>query len=385
MNTFYKYLPIVFLFLVACGQPTLEDKKAELSKLKETLKSTQTEIDQLSEEIAKLEPAKVAIEKGVLVTTVTVAPGNFTHKIEARGNVASKKNVNISALASGEIIGIKVKEGQYVQKGQVLLTIDSKMINSSISQVQANLELAEAVYTRQERLWKQEIGTEVQFLTAKANKESLPSQMRVLKTQRDQTIIKAPFSGLIDMISAKVGEIASPANPNPLVRMVSPSSVYVEADLSERYLGVFKKGDVVELLFPILNESVKAKISSVGSVINQANRTFAVEIDMPSNTFKVNPNQVVKLKLTDYASENSIVVPSEVVFANGSDKFIYKVESKTGKMIAKKQFVKVGKTFNGKTEIIEGLNASDMVLVEGARNVSDGSKIMLSSSKNAKG
>lgn len=373
------YMFVILLAAAACGgQGDVEEKKNQLAELKKQVQELNDEIATLESEIAMADPEYNKTDEetktnAILVSTEQVNEENFVHRIEARGSVASRQNVLLSSQIGGEIESIRVSEGQRVAKGQVLLTLDADVIRNNIAELKTSLELAKVVYERQSNLWEKKIGTEIQYLEAKNKKESLERKLATAQSQLDQAIIKAPFAGSVDEIPAKVGEMASPGMP--LVRMVSESSMYIDADVSERYIGDFNVGDKVDVYFPVQDKRFTSEISFLSEVINSENRTFKLEVKLPNLDFKAKPNQVVVLELTDYETNKALVVPSEIILTDKEGKFLYTTEEKDTRAIAKKQRVKAGKTYNGKTEILSGLTTNDQIITEGYRNVSDGVQI----------
>lgn len=351
------------------GGTDLEAKKAELADAKSALSELQQRISTLEEEIATLDTTTV-VQNAVLVSSQKIELVPFIHHINVRGSVKSRKNVMISAETMGRIESIRVREGQNVSKGQVLLTLDADIIRNNIAELKTSLELATTVFEKQERLWKRNIGTEIQYLEAKNNKESLERKLATTNSQLSQSIIKAPFNGRVDDLPARLGEMAQPGLA--LVRMVSPESMYVEADISERFLGSFERGDSVTLNFPIQGRSYNSKITAVGQVIDAENRTFKIEAVLSRTDFRVKPNQVVVVQLKDYEVPNAVLVPSEVILTDAKGKYLYIVDEENNRMVAKKRSIEAGKTQDGQTEVIEGLDENDMIVLEGYRDLNDG-------------
>ena len=234
----------------------------------------------------------------------------FHHETEIRASVASRKNVLLTAESMGKIENIYVSEGQVVKKGQLLISLNSEVVQNSIKEIKTQLNLATVLFEKQSSLWKQNIGTEIQYLQAQNNKESLDRKLETLKSQLKMSTIIAPFDG-VDKIVAKMGEFSQPGLP-PMLRLINPESNYLKADIPESLLGKFSVGDMVQI-FPNQNRSESSSISSIGQVINDQNRTFELEVAMPKVDFVVRPNQVVILRLVDYSNDEAIAVPSKLI------------------------------------------------------------------------
>lgn len=374
-NTFFA---AVLVLTVGCSeQNKLEQMKQELKDYRSEIQTLKSDAAALEAEIVDLDPSFGKNDNNIiLITTLGVEQGLFEHKIEVRGEVQSRRNVMMSAEIPGKIVRIRVKEGQRVSKGQVLVELDAEIIKNNIAELKTSLDLASVISERQSNLWKQNIGTEMQYLEAKNTKESLDRKLATANSQLSQAIIRAPFNGSIDAIPAREGEVAQPGNP--LIRLVNPDDVYIKSDVSEKFLGSFGKNDEVEVRFPNQNKKLVSMISAVGQVINTNNRTFEIEIQLPSAGFPIQPNQVVILKMRDYASEEALKIPTRLILKDNKGSFVYKISKKGGQHVAAKAHVTLGVSFAGKTEILSGLSVSDVLADKGYRELADGVSVKLS-------
>lgn len=382
----YNYLFILLASIaMACNAPaeqgSVEAKKKELDEAKKQASELNAKILLLEKELAATDPTFVSNRNAILISTFITERKDFEHFMEARGSVASRKNVYLSAQAGGEIIRVYVKEGQYVNKGQVLVALNTEILRSSLAELENSYTLAKTIYEKQAKLWEQKIGTEVQYLQAKNNKESLEQKIATVKSQIDQMIVKAPFSGTVDRVDALEGQVTSPGAP--LVRMVGNENMYVRADISEEFIGKIKSGDKVLIYFPNQDKKVTAAVSSVSQVINPENRTFEIEVQLAVN-FMVQPNQVVVLTLRDYLSKNTFAVPTKLILRDNSGQFIYTVESKEGKQIAKKLYITTGISYDGSTEVKEGIAGGEVIIGEGFRDVAEGVEVNLAKTDSTK-
>ncbi|WP_339866034.1 efflux RND transporter periplasmic adaptor subunit [uncultured Algoriphagus sp.] len=368
MNATYKFLPLIALALVAISCATedgVEAKKAELEKLKTESNEITNQIKELEAELIQLDPefAK-ANHKSILITTAQAKKGRFEHYVEVTGSVLSKKNVSISAETSGRILEVPAMEGMRVAKGEVLARIDSESIQRSIDELENNLELANTLFEKQDRLWKQQIGTEVQYLEAKNRKEGLERNLASLKTELAKAVVRAPFSGTIETVQVRLGELVQPGAP--MFQFVGESDLFIEADISESYVGVLAKGDSVDVSFPSINKDIETKVSAVGAIINPNNRTFKVEVYLP-NLPMVKPNMISVLKIQDYDNNEAVTVPGYLILSDNRGDYLFVVEGG----IAKKKYVERGKSFDKETEILKGLEGNEVLVDKGFREVGD--------------
>lgn len=365
------------IFLSACGGgDALEAKKAELNELKGQMAELKTQIGEAEEEIKSLDPTFGRQSNEILVATKPVEEDGFYHQFEVRGTVESENNVMISAETMGRIEKIYVKEGQEVKSGQTVIQLDADVLRNNISEVETSLDLADAIFKRQASLWEKNIGTEIQYLQAKNSKDAQERRLLTLKSQLTQYSVKAPFAGTVDDIPSKVGEMAQPGVP--LARLINQKDMYIRADVSEAYLGKVKTGDKVDVFFPVQNLSFVSTVRAVSKVINVENRTFNIEIALPSGSdFDFQPNQVTVLKLIDYQIDKVVLVPTKLIQSDDRGKFVYVLGSDGGKNVAKKARVEPGLSYNSKTEVLSGLEVGIKLIDNGYRDVTEGVEVKL--------
>ncbi|GAA4831170.1 efflux RND transporter periplasmic adaptor subunit [Algivirga pacifica] len=360
--------------LTACGgEATLEEKKALLEEKRTELIAIRAEIDELETAIAKAGNKEVS-DNLKRITTLTIKEGTFAHYVDVPGDVTSNQNIMVAPEISGKLIKTFVNEGDYVTKGQKIAAIDVELIKKQINELETRLSLAETLYEKQERLWKQNIGSEVQYLQAKNNVKSLKANLESLQTQMSKGYVVAPISGTIDEIFPNLGEMA--AAGQPLARIVNLNYVEISADVSERYSSAVKRGDKVTVTFPMLNLSEDLKVQRVGKYINPANRTFKIQMQMNNREAQLKPNTMAMVRIQDYVKEQALVVPTNLV-QNSSDgsKFLYIVESKEGKQVTQKVTITTGKSYNGNTMITSGISNGVVVVDKGYSEVINGEQV----------
>lgn len=364
--------------LVACGSPetmgTIDELKAEKSRLAASRDSIDVLISKVDMELALLDTNKVYD----MVTALDVQPQMFNHFFEVFGQVKADKSINLYTTASGKVKKIHVKNGQQVKKGQLLLSLDTDIMTSSLRELQTGLELAKTVFEKQQRLWiDQQIGSEIQYLQAKNNYDALVQRVKTLKEQIELSVIRAPFAGSIDNIFAREGELAGPQMP--ALRLVNTSGVYVKADVPESYANRVRVGTPANVEFTSMDYEVAAEVLQVGQFIQEGNRTFSINVSLPEAN-GVKPNQMVHVALMDYKNDEALSVPASLVQQDveGND-FIYTLSSieGTSRFEVAKTWVTTGLTFEGRTEIISGLEANAKVIDKGSRSVRTGQEVVL--------
>lgn len=368
------------LGLTACGGGNNTDKEAQLAGLREQQTEIEKQIADLEAQL-KAEGKKVdRPKKTAPVTVVTLQPDTFNHYLEMQGKVDFDQNVFVSARVPGVLTSVRVQPGDRVSKGQTMATIDAQVLEQNIAELRTRLELARIAYQKQKNLWDQKIGTEMQFLTAKNNKEALERNMAALQQQRDQYNVKAPVSGVVDEVIPNAGEAVAPGVG--IIRVVNLAGSKIVAEVSEAYLTEISKGDKAIVFFPDLNKEVETTVDVVGKFINPTNRTFTVELKLKdAKAVELRPNLVAVVRIQDYKNENTIVVPVNLVQKDEKSEFVYVAKKEGNTYVAAKREIKTGQTYKGETEVLSGLAANDQIITAGYQNLNEGQPVVFEQAK----
>jgi len=374
------------LILNACStkkEPSLEEILAtnnieqitsEKIKIDAALQELTANLNKLNRKLTSLNKDK----NTPLITTFKVQEEAFTHYIELQGNVQTKQNVLVYPEVPGILKEVLVKEGQQVKKGQILAVIDDGGLAQQVLLSQTNEQLAKTTFERQKRLWNEKIGSEIQFLQAKASYTSQKNATNQLKQQLKKFTVYAPFSGIIDDIFKEKGTVVAPGQRSELFRVINLSNMYIETDVPENYITSITKGKKVEVNFPILGKIVNSKIRQVGNFINPSNRSFKIEIGVPNQDLEIKPNLTAKLKLNDYTNTKAILIPQSIISENAEgQQFIYVVKDKreNNLAIAERLVIETGKTQGDFIEVTKNLNTDTEIILEGARSVNNGQAV----------
>lgn len=364
---------IIILFsLVAC-QPTTDDlatKKATLKEKIAELKSLQSEIDLLSEEVDELSPEKKI--DSVMVELTAVGTSDFNRMVSLQGSVVSDEIVNASSEMGGRIISMTAREGQYISRGALVATIDMETVKNQINEIKTSLDLANTVYERQKRLWDQQIGSEMQYLQAKSNKESLEKNLVTVESQLSKSRVYAPASGIVNKEYLKAGEVAGPGTP--IIEILDTRNLKVTADVPEQYLGSIKKGDKIKLFFPALNKELDAKISLIGATIDPANRTFEIETKLDNRKGIYKPNLLAEIQFEDFSESDVVTIPLELIQEEVSGrKYVFIVKTdKENRDVAAKAYITLGPSYEGDVVVTDGLTSEDRLVTVGGRSLVEG-------------
>lgn len=355
---------ILMTATAACGNgDKKKDSKAELAKLKVEQKEIQTKI-------AALEAAngtKDSVRKvPVLVTSMT--PTVFTNYVDVQGRVDIDEVVNAIPEMPGIISSINVHQGQAVRKGQIVATLRSEIVDKGIDLIDQQISFAKTIYDKQKRLWDQEIGTEIQLLSAKNNYETLLKQKQSTLSNKSSFNVYSPINGVVDAVIATVGQsYGSPMNP-PIIRIINTGKLKVKAEIAENYASIVRTGSTAKLIFPDIRDSLITKVAYAEKMINTISRTFTVYIPLSSNA-KYQPNMMAKVKIATYQNTKAFVLPIGVIQKTDKGDFVYIADSQNKAALVP---VKLGNTYESMVEILSGLNLDDKVITAGYEELNTG-------------
>lgn len=374
MKSYYA-IALSATLLASCGgekKTDLQAKREELQTLKSEQANLNTKIKALEGEVTKLDPKKQ--EQG-RVKEVAVSPvqlTTFKHFVELQGTIDAKNNVQVSPKSGGVVTAVYVKEGDNVRAGQAIAKVDDQLLRESQAELKTQMVLANTIFEKQAALWKQQIGTEIQYLQAKNNKEALDRRLSTLNAQLGQSTVTAPISGVVDQVSVKVGQSAAPGMG--LVRVVNLSQLKAVAKVSDTYAASIRKGDQVQVRFPDVNKTLNTRITFVATTVDPLTRTFGIEAPLPSDK-ALKPNMLAQIRINDANKSNAIVIDQNMVQNTENGQLVYVAVNEGGKKVAKARTVKTGQSYNGQIEITTGLSAGDQLITQGYQELVDGQPI----------
>jgi len=360
---------IALSMLMACGG----NKQAQLEKLKKQHDAIQQKIENLEKEIATGSDSTAKDNTGVFVAVEDVQFQPFNHYIEVQGKLDGDENLAIYPETMGVLDDVLVQVGQHVNAGQVLARINDESFQEQLNSLQTNYNLASETFKKQENLWNQKIGSEMQYLQAKAAKEGLESQISSLKKQIDMARIKSPISGTVEESLVKVGQAVSPSFP--AFRVVNFSSLKVTADVAEAYTSKVNVGDDVVVYFPDIKQEISAKITFCSKFINTTNRTFSVEAKLKKVTGNLKANMIAVVKINDYSTQKAIVLPLNVIQTDNKGNFVLVAKQENNQYIARKKAMQTGQQYNGLAEVTGGLEPGEKVITSGYMSLNEGQVI----------
>lgn len=411
-------LPLaIAISLVACKkEAAVKDEKLEtliknkdvkgLQAYKDRQKNKMDSINRVLTDIdSSMVKLGVAPAAGGVVSVQKIEVGSLAHNFEIQGNVTTDQDVNVQPQFAGTL-SLFVKKGQHVSRGQVIgrvadgglndqyrqAQIQISTVKAQLAQTQAQANLSRIAYEKQAALWKQKIGSEFQYLQAKANYEAAQKQVSAMQSSVGatqsaanavranlaKTAIVAPFSGVVDEVLTQNGQVVAPGSN--IIKLISLGTMRVEANVPENYLSKIRPGTSVKIFLPAINQTISSQVRLVGNYINPQNRTFKIEIPVSGKGGIIKPNLLAQVKIQDYINPNALQMPAQYVYEDAAHRNYVFVATNIngGNAIAKKVFVQEGEKSESMVEITTGLQAGDMVITDGSKNLTDGQKIKIS-------
>lgn len=379
MNAKFSVL-IIILSLMSCGSQTettngIDAKLKELDSLKAEMATLSAKIKTTENELLALDPSRAIKPK--LVVTSTLAPEGFSHFIDLQGVVSSN---NISYVAprngmGGYVKQLYVKAGQQVKKGQLIIKLDDQVLRQGIETTKTQLGLAKSIYERTKNLWEQNIGTEVQLLSAKNNVETLENQIKLQEEQLKTYLVYADQSGIADIVNVRVGELFTGMGATgPQIQIVNNANLSINIEIPENYTGIIKPGAKVMVEVPSISKKFETTIARISQSINAASRGFTAECNIPNST-GLKPNMSAYTKILNHSNTKAMVVPVNIIQSDEKGKYIYTLQTKDGKKIAAKKSVVIGQLYDDNVEVLSGLNAGDQIIIQGYQNLYEGQLI----------
>ncbi len=372
-NTGYKIG--IGLLILGLGWGCQNDKQAKLVDLKKQQQEVAEAIAQLELELKSDTSYHAKKDEGVKIKTQAVVKQDFAHYIEVHGKLDGEENVQLFPKGQGVVTRVLVKSGDAVRRGQVIAILDDGALRKSYDQTKSQYDLANEMFERQQRLWDQKIGSEMQYLQAKSQKESLENALASMKEQLGYMQIQSPINGSVEDLPLKVGMSVSPAMP--VATVINFSSLKVVAEVAEAYSTGIMVGDSVAVLFPDLNTEFNSVVASASKYISPMNRSFKVEVRLPSSNKGFKANMIAVLKIADYHQPSAFVMPVNVIQTDSKGNYVFLAANENGVLKARKCYIKQGMSYNGMVEILDGLHENDQVISTGFQGLMEGALVSL--------
>ncbi len=376
-------LLLLTIFISACGPAEEDDTIPEtLEGKQERLKERRAEMRDLNADIEELESAIYEqspdlAPKGILVATETIASASFEDYASVQATVRASETAMASPEIPGRILQMPFEDGDPIRRGALVAKLDVENISTQRVELETAASLAKTVYERQERLWNQEIGSELQFLEAKNNYERIQQQLKSIDVQAAKANVYAPISGTVDRVMMRRGESAMPGSP--ILSILNTNQLEVVADAPEDLITKVQRGQRIRVKVPTANLEFEAPIARIGKTVDPANRTFEVEVSVPARLRnQLKANLLAEVEILDFAADEIIVVSQDQIQQEiDGRRFVFLVTESDGETVAKKRYIETGESYNNRAIVTDGLEVGDRIVTKGARGLADGQKISL--------
>lgn len=309
------------------------------------------------------------------VEVVPLATQDFVEEIRLTSVAMANQDVLVAAEENGAIRELYVDRGDAVAAGDPIAKIDDRVLSAQVDQARASAELAQQTWDRRRRLWEEDrAGSELAYLEARYGAEQAAASLTALEERLANTVVRAPFGGVVEERMVDVGAMMSPGEP--IVRLVDLSPIKVFAGVPERYAPDVDVGDEAVLAFDALGgEQLTARIRYVGATVNPQNRTFPIEIQLPNPGNRIKPQMVANMAVTRQSLPDVIVVPQEALVRVEDGYVVFVLAERDGAQVAEEREVVLGPARRNLVVIQEGVSEGERLIVVGHRSVADGDRV----------
>ncbi len=363
---------IIIMFASCQKKKNITDIEKQIAKYKEQIATLNKKIKQLQSQISD----SSTISEGIYVDTLHLNYQNYTHYVEVSGTAIAQKDIIITPEINGQIKRIYVKEGQYVKKGQLLVKLKDDVLRNNLAQLQTQFFFADTMFQKQKELYEKNLISEAQYLQSKNRRDVLLKNIETIKSQLKMTYINAPFTGIVDQIFAKEGQMAAPSVR--ILELVNLNSLYAETNISEKYIPYIHINDPITIKVPLYgNLQEKSHISWISNVIDPNSRTIKIKAPIKNISRKIKPNMSIIIKFRDYNKKHVIVLPSNALTKDLKGWYVYTIKKQGDKYLAEKKYVNIDIADQSKTVIKNGLTPKDIIIISGINMLRDGSQIII--------
>ncbi|GAB3104839.1 efflux RND transporter periplasmic adaptor subunit [Lysobacter terrae] len=304
------------------------------------------------------------------VTTMQLQPVRWSDELTALGTAHARESVTITASVSQTIASVEFDSGQYVAKGQPLVTLVQGQQAASVAQAQAQLRNAEQLYERNRRLAEQQLISRADLETQRTALEAARAQVATQRATVADRVIRAPFAGVLGLRLVSAGSLVTPGTPITTlddVSLIKLDFTFPEAALSQ--LAVGQRVNARSDAWP--GETFVGTVASIDSRVDPVSRAVTVRAEIPNADGRLRPGMLLDVGV-ERASRDTLAIPELALQQNGNIASVFRVES--GDQV-KEVPVKIGSRRYGEVEIVSGLKRGDRIVVEGTVKLRDGAKI----------
>lgn len=360
----------------------------------------------------------------VHVADVTaVAPGSSASVLDATGYVVARRMATVSSKITGKVREVLIEEGQHVNAGDVMATLDPidadaqralaasqvAAARSQIGNVQAQLHEAEANVGRLSSLVRQQLVSKAQYEQAVAQRDALRAQLasaqrntqvsgaglRIAQLGMDNTVVRAPFAGVVIAKAAQPGEIVSPLSAGGgftrtgIGTIVDMDSLEVEVDVGESYIGRVKPGmPVVSVLNAYPDWKIPGQVIAIIPTADRGKATVKVRVGLAQHDARVVPDMGVRVSFLEReapktAQKASVLAPAAAIVDRNGASVAFVIGGDDAKPTVSRHVLQLGRTLGDDREVLSGLSGGERVVVDPPANLADGAHVRIAKDEDA--
>ena len=315
---------------------------------------------------------QLPISKDVAVKIDTVGHQKISEQLTITGTVFPQQEVFIIPEAQGRITHVSFKIGDIKKTGDQLAKVDDELLQAQLVTAQANYDKSKKDFERFEALFKENATTEITLENARLAFKNAEAQLTVAKRQLKNTNITAPFGGVITMKNVEIGSMVS--NNAPIAQIVDISKLKVKLNVGESEVFQLKKGDPVEILTDVFpGSSYKGNIIFISEKGDEGH-TYPIEIELVNQQNRpLKAGMFVKAKFASVTKDEVLTIPRGALLGSYKEPKVFVIENN----IAQERLILLGKIYEDKIEVLNGLNKDELVVTNGQHNLKVGTKVVI--------
>lgn len=315
-----------------------------------------------------------------VVEAIEAATEKVDVTVSALGTLQADQAITVTPEITGIVTSIDFEDGERIEQGDVIITIDDKDLKARLAQAEARLTLTRANYQRAERLLKQGSGTARARDEAVNDFKSAEAEVAATKTALDKATITAPFSGIIGLRQVSLGQYVTAGQP--IATLADVDNLRIDFRVSEVFLTKIAKGQNVSVVFDALpGETYKGVISAIDPVVSVDGRSLSVRALLTNDSGKLRPGLFGRVEIVTEVRDSILLPESAIVASPEGGEAVFKVTDGRAKMMP----VTLGERRPGEVEILSGVEEGDTIIVSGQLKIRDGDGVEIANGSEAGG
>ena len=308
----------------------------------------------------------------VAVEATEVEIGQVVDAITVTGNLRSDESANISTEIEGRVEGVHFTEGQSVEQGALLFTLDDAVYRAELATAEANLELSERNNERAIELLARSAGTVRARDEAQAQLAIDRAEVDLARARLDKTRIRAPFAGVVGLREVSVGGYVEPGEH--LVNLEDIDPIKVDFPVPERALSAVEVGQSIEVTVDAWpGRKFEGEVYAIDPQIDAQGRSIAIRATIDNQEHLLRPGLFAAVRLITARRDQALLVPEQSIFAQQGKPYVYKVVDGVARLTE----VQLGGRRVGQAEITSGLAPGDVVVTAGQLKLYDGAAVRM--------